>query len=97
MDILVRGNVSVASGFQLSLRRQKLEQDWFKRLKDAESAWLSACRNYERARKSEGDVDPAYTAKVDAEAEYRRVLRIFTGLVVDRTTPPEEPERSQTP
>lgn len=80
----------MASASEPVLRRQKSEQEWFKRLKRAETAWLAACRDYELASQSKVDVDSAYAAKIDALVEYKRVLRIFTDLVVDRKEPREE-------
>ena len=80
----------MASALEPESRRRGLEQEWFIRLKHAEAAWLSACRDYELVCASEGDIDSAYTAKLDALVEYKRVLRIFTDLVVDRKAPLEE-------
>ena len=80
----------MASAFEPALLRQRLEQEWFTRLKRAESAWLSASREYELTCASGGDIDVAYSVKVDALMEYKRVLRIFTDLVVSRKAPREE-------
>ena len=80
----------MASASGPALRRQSLEQEWFIRLKHAEAAWLSACRDYELACASEGDIDSAYTTKLDALVEYRRILGIFTDLVVGRQAPRKE-------
>lgn len=80
----------MASPFNPALRRRSSEQEWFRRLKHAEAAWLSACRDYELVCAFEGNIDAAYRAKENALVEYKRVLRVFTDLVVDRKEPPEE-------
>ena len=80
----------MATAFEPALRRQKLEQEWFTRLKYAEAAWLSACRDYALVCESEGDVHSAYTAKMNTLLEYKRVLRIFTDLVLGQKAPREE-------
>lgn len=79
----------MATTLEPALGRQRSEQEWLTRLRQAEAAWLAACRDYKLACESEGEVDSAYTAKVGALVEYKRVLRIFTDLVVARKTPQE--------
>jgi len=78
--------------FRLSDLRQRLEEVWLARLKHAEAIWLRACRDYELACECSRGVDSAYLAREHALGEYKRVLRVFTDLVVHRNVPREETE-----
>jgi len=80
----------VATTRGLALPRQRLEDEWLARLKDAEAAWLRARQEYEVASQNGWAIDRAYQNNVDALVQYKCVLRTFTDLVVDYKIPGEE-------
>ena len=63
--------------------RVRLEELWRFRLEEAAKQHKTASENFRKALDE-------FNGQATALHEYRRILKVFTDLVVDRKMPPEE-------